>query len=72
MSQPRAGDEEVVASVPTIPGASIRVWDASAEIGDNGGDRVALTRPLVLGETIRVMTQLGGCRASGHYEYVVQ
>jgi hypothetical protein len=48
-----------------VPGARIIVAAGTTEIGDGSGSRITLTRPLVAGETIRVMQRLGAdCTSS--------
>ena len=66
-----AGSTFVLTEASLHPGARLHVWSDSEEIGDNGNGVVGLTRPLVEGETIRVMTQVGSCFASSPREYVV-
>ncbi|MEM9191442.1 MAG: hypothetical protein AAGF12_19880 [Myxococcota bacterium] len=67
---PLAG-EEIIRMSRAVPGAIIRVWSTTEEIGDGGGD-VINVRPLVAGETIRVMQSLGSCHAQQHFSIEVR
>jgi hypothetical protein len=54
------------------PGARIRIYDASgAEIGNGSGIVINLSRPLAVGDALRVVQELGACRSStAHLVYV--
>ncbi|HZP85689.1 MAG TPA: PQQ-binding-like beta-propeller repeat protein [Burkholderiales bacterium] len=53
-----------------VPGATIRVYVGSEEIGDGGGPLLALTRPVKAGETLTVVQSMGKC--TGNLIYVIE
>lgn len=57
---PAPGDTQVEVT-DFIPGARIRIYVGGIEIGDGGPPTVILTRPLVNGEEVIVVQQLGDC-----------
>ena len=73
IQQPLDGDEFIVVE-SAIPGATIRVWSErdDEEIGDGGGEIIALTRALEFGEQITVVQQLGECVDSLAYTFTVR
>ena len=67
---PRAGD--VVAHLTdVVAGSRIQIYAGGSEIADGGGSTIALTRPLVDGETLVVVQSLNGCYADNAYIVVV-
>lgn len=52
-----------------VPGARIRVYVGTEEIGDGSGPRLSLTRRLAEGETVTVVQSLGRC--VGNLVYVL-
>jgi outer membrane protein assembly factor BamB len=61
--QPLPGDT-VIDLTEFVPGSRISVYGGDgAEIGDGGGPQVALTRPILNGETITVVQRLGECQS---------
>ena len=63
---PAPGDTQVELT-DYIPGARIHIYAGGAEIGDGGPPIVVLTRPLVNGEEIVVIQQLGNCTSKWIY-----
>jgi len=67
---PIAGESEV-SVLSSIPGARIRLYDASRiEIADGAGTRIRLTPPrrFVLGDVITAVQQVGACVGTTGYE----
>jgi hypothetical protein len=60
---PRAGDTEVEL-LDFEPGSRILVFASGEEVGDGGGPRIALTRPLAEGEEVIVVQIQGDCVSS--------
>lgn len=55
----------------SVPGARVMVYDASGtEIGDGTGTVIMLSRPIVAGETLRVVQRVGQC--TSRFIYVVR
>lgn len=73
ITPPIVGDEYIIVS-SAVPGATLRIYDESnVEIGDGAGNLIMLSRPLVGGESIIVVQQLGQeCVADVGIELVVQ
>src|SRR5262249_28039349 len=53
------------------PGAEILVFAGTEEIGHSGGNVINLSRPLVNGETVKVMQRIGNCLSPFRYQIVV-
>ena len=66
------GGTDVIRLTDYVPGSTVRVWSGTAEIGDGSGGEIRLVRSLISGETLRVMQELPGCRASEHFQVVVR
>jgi hypothetical protein len=69
ISPPTGGDTVVYVTPPHVPGATVRIWseDADEEIAEASTYEINV-RPLVTGETLRVMHELnGGCRAPNSF-----
>jgi len=57
----------------SVPGARVRVYDASgAEIGDGSGSVILLSRPLVVGDMLTVVQQVGECTGLRGHRMIVQ
>ncbi len=54
-----------------VPRSRIYVLAGGVEIGDGGGSQIQLTRPLVLGETLIIIQELGDCVSSEAYQVEV-
>lgn len=65
---PLPGDTTIEV-IEFIPGSRIQIYVGTEEIGDGGGPLLALTRPLLDGETVTVVQSLGKCR--GDLIYVI-
>lgn len=64
IATPRIGDTWVTVT-SAVPGARIRVYDGSlTEIGDGSGDRIYLYRPILPGDVLLVVQEVGGCEGS--------
>jgi outer membrane protein assembly factor BamB len=70
--RPPLPGENFIEVIQAAPGARILVYGPDGEIGDGGGSPVMLIRPLVAGETIKVVQQVGDCRSAWVYEVRVQ
>jgi hypothetical protein len=67
---PIAGNDFVIVA-ESLPGARIMIFDsAGVEIGDGSGTVIFLSRPIIAGETLIVVQQLGEC--TGQFVYRVQ
>jgi len=63
--------ESQISVLSSIPGATIRLYDASRiEIADGAGTRISLTPPrrFVLGDVITAVQQVGACVGTAGYE----
>ena len=60
IASPVAGTDYVIV-LYAVPGATIRILDVSGQIGGGAGTVVRLTRPLVAGEVITVIQEVGEC-----------
>ena len=60
IEQPLAGDDFVIVR-SAVPGARIRVRASGDEIGDGGGNPIALGREVWSGEIMTVSQHLGEC-----------
>ena len=56
IAPPMVGNDFVIVT-QSLPGATIRVWSQTEEIGDGTGPLLRLKRPLILGENLRVVQQ---------------
>jgi hypothetical protein len=66
---PLAGETFVVAT-EAVPGARIKVYASNGtELGDGSGNTIALNRPLIAEEQLRVTQAVGDCK--GRYAYQV-
>ncbi len=64
---PRVGDVFVVVT-ESVPGARIRVYDATGdELGDGAGTVIALKRAITGADTLTIVQQLGECTSSTGY-----
>ena len=68
---PLPGDTKIYVT-EHIPGSEILVFAGSEEIGHSGGSVINLSRPLVNGETVKVMQRLGECLSPFRYQIVVE
>ena len=65
---PTAGDEFIIV-LDSIPGARIRVYDASgAEIADSSGTIIATRRAVVAGEILTAVQDVGSCTSSTAFQ----
>lgn len=70
IAPPQDGDDFVLV-IEAVPGATIRVLDATKEIGGGAGAVILLDRALQAGETIVVVQEVGSCTGSSAYSITV-
>lgn len=71
ISQPWIGATYVVV-LESVPGARVRIYDASAtEIGDGSGTFIVLTRAVVPGDQLTAVQQIGECTSFRGYQVTV-
>ncbi len=71
IQQPIDGDTWVVVT-ESVPSARIHIYDAGgAEIGDGSGTVITLTRPVVAGEFLTAVQQVGECMGKTGYRIQV-
>lgn len=71
ISPPWAGATYVVV-LESVPGARVRIYDASnAEIGDGSGTFIVLARAVVPGDQLTAVQQIGDCRSRSGYQVSV-
>jgi hypothetical protein len=71
IAQPSVGATFVVV-LESVPGARVRIYDASAtEIGDGSGTFIVLSRPVVAGDQLTAVQQIGECTSRSGYQVTV-
>lgn len=68
---PLPGDTEIQV-LESQPGAEIRVYAGTEEVGHSSGSVIHLSRPLMEGETVTVVQQIGDCEGSFVYQIDVE
>ncbi len=67
---PLPGDTQIQLS-NVVAGARVTIYAGMVEIGDGGSSTIQLIRPVVEGESLMIVQQLGDCRSSNGYVVVV-
>ena len=71
IAQPWVGATYVVV-LEAVPGARVRIYDASAtEIGDGSGTFIVLSRAIVGGDQLTAVQQIGECTSRNGYQVIV-
>jgi hypothetical protein len=71
IAQPAVGATYVVV-LESVPGARVRIYDASSnEIGDGSGTFIVLSRAVVGGDTLTAVQQIGECTSRNGFQVTV-